>query len=312
MNSRFDFYIPSSDGKSRIHGIQWVPDGAVRAVIQISHGMIEHIGRYDRFAGAMNRAGIAVIGHDHLGHGLTAREGTLGVFSEENGAYYVLEDLKRISDYSRRQYPALPHILMGHSMGSFFARRFLTLYGDELDGVILMGTGSQPSLILKAALRIVEQAVKKQGRSFRNERLHHLVLGSYNKRFEKGLTGHQWLSRVEEENRKYEADPYCQFLFSNGAYEDFFRVMWDLKKQKQFERIPKTLPVYLISGEMDPVGENGKGVRRVYQEFKKLGMRDVEMKLYPGARHEILNEVNRGEVCEDVVRWVERCAERCV
>lgn len=304
MSSKFTFYIPSSDGKSRIHGVQWVPSGEVKAVIQVTHGMIEHIGRYETFAETMNQAGIAVIGHDHLGHGLTARPGMLGQFAETAGAGYVLEDIKRVAEYTNRQYPGVLHILFGHSMGSFFGRRFITLYGEEIDGAVFMGTGSQSKWILKLAQFAVRRAVAKEGRAFCNEKLHQMVLGSYNKQFEKGKTEHQWLSRDERENRKYEADPYCQFRFSNGAYEDFFQVMCDVKEEKQFEQIPKELPVLFLSGEKDPVGENGKGVKRACDSLKKSGLTRAEMKLYPDARHELLNELNREEVCQDICQWV--------
>lgn len=304
MSSKFTFYIPSSDGKSRIHGVQWVPAGEAKAVLQITHGMIEHIGRYEAFAEAMNEAGIAVIGHDHLGHGLTARPGTLGQFAEENGAYYVLEDLKKIAEYCKKQYPGIPHILMGHSMGSFFGRRFITLYGELVDKAIFMGSGSQSSLLLKAARFTANRVVSKEGRTACSEKLHRLVLGSYNKAFETNVTEHQWLSRDTEENRKYEADPYCRFHFSNGAYQDFFQVLCDLKAGTQFSRIPKELPVLFISGEKDPVGENGKGVKRACEELKKAGLTKVEMKLYPEARHELLKELNKETVYEDIKNWI--------
>ena len=304
MNSKFTFYIPSSDGKSRIHGVQWGPSGQVKALLQITHGMIEHIGRYETFAKSMNEAGIAVIGHDHLGHGLTARPGTLGQFAEENGAFYVLEDLRRIAEYAKRQYPGIPHILMGHSMGSFFGRRFITLHGELVDGAIFMGSGSQSALMLKAAQFLVNRAVVKEGRSACNEKLHQMVLGSYNKSFEQGKTEHQWLSRDEKENRKYEADPYCQFKFSNGAYQDFFQLMCDVKAGAQFSQIPKELPVLFISGAKDPVGENGKGVTRSCDQLKKAGLSNVEMKLYPEARHELLKELNKEEVYGDIKAWV--------
>lgn len=307
MSSKFTFYIPSSDGKSRIHGVQWAPSGEVKALVQVTHGMIEHIGRYDAFAAWMNRAGIAVIGHDHLGHGLTARPGTLGQFAETDGAAYVLEDIRKVAEYAKRQYPGVPHILLGHSMGSFFGRRFIALHGELFDGAIFMGTGSQSKLSLKLALFAVKRAASKEGRPFCNEKLHQMVLGSYNKSFESGKTEHQWLSRDEQENRKYEADPYCQFKFSNGAYEDFFQVMYDVKAEKEFDRIPKELPVLFISGEKDPVGENGKGVKRACDSLKKHGLTRVEMKLYPEARHELLNELNREEVCRDIEQWVFRC-----
>ncbi len=306
MNSKFTFYLPSSDGRSRIHGIQWVPSGDVKAVILISHGMIEHIGRYDDFAKAMNEAGIAVIGHDHLGHGLTARPGTLGQFAKENGAFYVLSDMEIVAAYARRQYPGVRCILLGHSMGSFFGRRFLTIHGDMVDGAIFMGTGSQPSFLLKLASYLVNKSVTRDGREHCDEKLHRLVLGSYNKKFEKGKTDHQWLSRDEESNRGYEADPYCQFLFSNGAYADFFQVMRDVKEEKDFDRIPKELQVLFLSGAMDPVGEKGKGVKRACDSLRRYGLTDVSIKLYPEARHELFHELNRDEVCRDVAAWVLR------
>lgn len=307
MGSKFTFYIPSSDGKSRIHGIQWAPSGEVKAFIQVTHGMVDHIGRYEAFAKRMNEAGIAVIGHDHLGHGLTARPGTLGQFAEADGAAHVLEDIRRIAEYAKRQYPGVPHILLGHSMGSFFGRRFITLHGDMLQGAIFMGTGSQSTLMLKLALFVVKRAAAKEGRTFCSEKLHQMVLGNYNKSFESGKTEHQWLSRDEKENRKYEADPYCSFKFSNGAYEDFFQVMYEVKAEKEFSQIPKELPVLFVSGEKDPVGENGKGVKRACDSLKKYGLTKVELKLYPEARHELLNELNREEVCQDIAKWVLCC-----
>ena len=203
MSSKFTFYLPSSDGRSRIHGIQWVPSVEVKAVIVVAHGMIEHIGRYEDFANAMNEAGVAVIGHDHLGHGRTALPGTLGQFAKENGAFYVLSDMKIVADYARRQYPNVRCVLLGHSMGSFFGRRFITRYGAMMDGAIFVGTGSQPAILLKIASYLVEKAVVRDGREYCDEKLHRLVLGSYNKRFEKGKTEHQWLSRDEASNRSY-------------------------------------------------------------------------------------------------------------
>lgn len=308
MNGKFEFYIPSSDGISRLHGIQWTPAGDVKALLQISHGMVDHIGRYDDFARAMNRRGIAVIGHDHLGHGKTGNRENHGIFAEENGAFYVIRDIRIVAGYGKRQYPGAAHYILGHSMGSYFVRRYLTLHADTVDGVIIMGTGSQPPFLLWAGSLAVRLTVKKDGRRAYNKSLHRLVLGNYNKSFEPGKTAHDWLSRDVEQAVKYEADPDCRFIFSNGAYEDFFGIMLDLKKEKQFDRIPKGLPILLISGCNDPVGEQGKGVKRVYKSFKRLKLTDVTMKLYPGARHELLNEKNKKEVFADIGDWVEKHA----
>lgn len=306
MIYRFEFYIPSSDGISRLHGIHWAPDRAVRAVFQISHGMIDHIGRYDAFARTMAKRGIAVIGHDHLGHGKTGAKEKHGIFAAENGAFYVLEDIRIISEYVKRQYRGVRHYILGHSMGSFFVRRYLTLHSDSVDGAVIMGTGSQSLVMLQAGSIAVKCIVKMEGRQSYNHFLHRLVLGSYNKPFEPGETFHDWLSRDTEQAKRYESDPDCRFIFSNGAYEDFFQIMMDVHKEKQFERIPKKLPVLLISGDRDPVGEMGKGVKRVYRSYKRLGLTDVTLKLYPGARHELINEINKEEVYEDIGVWAEQ------
>lgn len=299
-----EFYIPSSDGMSRLHGIHWMCAGQARAVLQISHGMLEHIGRYQDFAAYLNALGIAVVGQDHLGHGKTTRPERHGIFANERGAYYVMEDIKRVSDYVKRQYPRLPHFMLGHSMGSFFLRRYLTLYQERYSGVVLSGTGEQPGVVLKAGSILVKKAVKKTGRESYTEELHRLVLGGYGKLFKPAKTEHDWLSRDERQARRYEVDPDCQFIFSNGAYEDFFEVMTALKQKKQFDNLSQELPVLIISGAKDPVGEQGAGVRRVYKGLKKQGLSDVTMKLYPDARHELLNEINRDEVFKDIVSWL--------
>ena len=167
-----------------------------------------------------------------------------------------------------------------------------------------MGTGCQPTLVLHAGMALVRLAVRLEGRSGRSAGLHRLVLGNFNRRFERRVTEHQWLSRCTEENRKYEADPYCQFLFTNGAFEDFFRAMIQLDRKKDFQNIPKALPILFLSGSEDPVGGRGRGVRKACHIFSALGCRDVTMKLYPGARHELLNEQNRAEVFEDIAAWI--------
>ncbi|WP_455146291.1 alpha/beta hydrolase [Clostridium sp.] len=301
-----DFYIPFQDGIGRIHGICWEPEKTPWAVVQVAHGMIEHIGRYDEFAQAMNRAGIAVIGHDHPGHGRTAKPGELGEFAEKNGVRRVIGAMAQVACFAKHKFQGIPHILLGHSMGSFFGRRFITHYGEWLDGAIFMGTGSQLEPLLWLGGTVVAAAAWLEGRNGRNERLHQLVLGSYNRYFEKGKTEHQWLSRVTEEDEKYEADPYCQFLFTDGAFVDFFQVMLDLKRKRGFDGIPKNLPILLISGEEDPVGEGGRGVRRAMEDLQETGCTNVAMQLYPGARHELFHEINREEVFGDIVDWVSR------
>lgn len=301
---REEFYLPSSDGSSKIHGVWWKTEKEPQAVLQISHGMIEHILRYEEFAETLAERGVAVVGHDHLGHGKTSLAEDLGYFGEAEGAEHILKDIHRISSRVKKTYPAVPHFLLGHSMGSFFLREYITRYGNELDGAVIMGTGNPP-LALAAAGKFLAGLIKRwKGERYRSDLLHHLVLGQYNSRFLPAETEHDWLSRDGKKNREYEADPYCSFYFTCSAYFEFFRVILDLKRKRHFENIPEKLPVLVISGDCDPVGNFGKGVRQVYRQLQRLGMEDVTLKLYREGRHEILNEVNRENVYEDILSWI--------
>jgi len=299
-----EFYLLSTDRHTQIHGFWWRPDKKAVAVLQISHGMMEHIGRYDRFASWLAEQGVAVVGHDHLGHGKTGKVSDLSHFADEKGAAYLVQDLFRVTNVAELEYPDIPHILLGHSMGSFITRRYLTVHGDHLDGVIIMGTGGQP-LWMAAAGKLAAVAVGTvMGKRYQSHLMQEMVLGSYNRAFRPNRTPNDWLSRDEAEVDRFLQDPYCNIPFTCQAYADLFNLLIDLELGRQFEGIPRDLPVLFVSGEQDPVGGFGKGVKRVYRRFKDMGMEDVSMKLYPGARHELLNETNREEVYGDLWSWM--------
>lgn len=301
---REEFYLLSSDRHTRIHGFWWRPDGEVKAVLQISHGMMEHIGRYDRFASWLAGRGVAVVGHDHLGHGKTGNVSDLSYFADKKGAVFLVQDLFRITKVAELEYPGIPHILMGHSMGSFITRRYLTVYGDHLDGVIIMGTGGQPFWMAAAGKLVAVTTGAVMGKRYQSHLMQEMVLGSYNRAFRPNRTSSDWLSRDEAEVDRFLQDPYCNIPFTCQAYADLFNLLIDLGMERQFEAIPRKLPVLFVSGEQDPVGGFGKGVQRVYKSFADMGMKDVSIKLYPGARHEILNEINREAVYEDLWEWM--------
>lgn len=302
---REEFYLRSSDNQTTIHGICWEPKGAAVAVLQLSHGMMEHIGRYEHFACWMAKQGVAVIGHDHLGHGKTGDVRDLSYFSDEKGSVHLIQDLYKITQVVEKRFLHIPHILLGHSMGSFITRRYLTVYGKHLDGVILMGTGGQP-LWMGAMGKLAAMITGIiRGRRYQSQLLQQMVLGSYNYAFRPNRTTNDWLSRDKDQVDAFLKDPYCNIPFSCQAYVDFFNILIDLELHRQFGAIPRNLPVLLISGEQDPVGGFGKGVRRVYKQLLSIGMKDVSMKLYPKARHELLNEINRQEVYEDLRNWME-------
>lgn len=305
MSKAEEFRLPSSDGRSQIHVMHWKPEKQAVAVLQISHGMIEHIRRYEECACALAKQGIAVIGHDHLGHGETAgTEEDFGFFSEKNGASCIVRDIYRVRKAAARRYPGIPHFILGHSMGSFFVRRYLLTYGRGEAGAILMGTGNQPLPLLLLGDAVVRLEGMVHGERFRSALLHQLVLGSYNRRVGSPGTESDWLSRDREKVTSYMEDPYCQFRFTCSAYRDFFDTMLLLKSRKQLQKMPLTLPVLMMSGEEDPVGDYGKGIRSLFRRYQKLGLADVKMKLYPGARHELLNETNREEVISEIASWI--------
>lgn len=304
MVTREEFYIKSSDGHSKIHCVNWKPEGEVLATLQITHGMMEHIMRYDQLAVYLADHGFGVLGHDHLGHGKSCGPDDKGFFAEEQGDIYMLKDIRRVTEVVRRKYPQIPHFIMGHSMGSFFLRRYLTIYGNQVDGAIIMGTGNEPLPLVALGKLLTSFIGSIKGDRYRSVLLHQLVLGNYNLSFRPSRTLHDWLSREEGMVDQFEGDSDCDFYFTCGAYRDFFRVLLDLKLKKHFHRIPKDLPMLIVSGEEDPVGGFGKGVRSVYRQFRQIGIEDVTLKLYPGARHEVVNESNREEVYKDIETWL--------
>ncbi len=221
-----EFYLPSSDGHSRLHCMEWLPDGEILGAVQIVHGMMEHTGRYRETAEWLADRGIAVYGHDHLGHGRTAAEKEdLGYFGDRDGELSLVKDVRRLTLYGKRRYRGKRLFLLGHSMGSFMVRRTLTVYEDGPDGVILMGTGSQPEGMVFAGWCLASLVSAIRGSRSRSRLLHELSLGNYNRKFWPVQTDHDWLTRDMEKARSFEADPYCQFLFTAGAYRDFFRVI---------------------------------------------------------------------------------------
>lgn len=304
-----EFYLRSTDGQTDIHGYLWRPEGKAVAALQIAHGMMEHIDRYDRFASWLAERGVAVIGHDHLGHGKSCKVCDLSFFAEKRGSVYLIQDMFRVTKVLELEYPEVPHILLGHSMGSFMARRYLTVHGGYLDGLIVMGTGAQPLGLAVAGKLTAMMVGALKGKRHQSSLMQKVVLGSYNAAFRPNRTSSDWLSRDEKEVDAFVRDPYCNIPFTCQAYVDFFNILMDLGMKRQFKKIPKTIPVLFISGDKDPVGDCGKGVQKVYRQFVDMGMEHVTIQLYPDARHEILNEVNRQEVFEDIWDWMKGCSK---
>lgn len=305
MMIKKEFYIPSADGVHRLHVILWEPDTEVKGVVQISHGMIEMIERYEDFALFLNRHGYAVIGNDHLGHGLTAGNNSdLGYICPSNMSATVVADLHRVTKCAKKKFKNVPYFLFGHSMGSFMARRYLMRYGMDVDGAILAGTGAQSSLIL--AIGNLQSGFVRMilGDRYRSRFLKASAFGSYQRRIPHPRTQSDWLTRDVDVVDFCLSNKYCNYLFTVNGYRTILEVLSYIQKKENIDRIPKEMPILLMSGGQDPVGNYGKGVKKVYDSYKKAGIQDVSMKLYPDDRHEILNELNKDIVYQNVLKWL--------
>ena len=283
----------------------WRPEGAPRAVVQLVHGMAEHMDRYDPVARRLNRAGLAVVGHTHLGHGPRAQR--QGYFADHDGWQRLIDDVHRLRGIAGEQFPGLPYLMLGHSMGSFVTRCYLQEHGGGLSGAVLSGTGHFDGPTVTAALAAANLVCLLGGAKKPSALIDRLAFGGYNKPFAPTRTDFDWLSRADAEVDKYVADPYCGFLFTGSGYRELFRGLKRLTDLDALKRMPPELPLLLVSGDSDPVGSMGRGVEQVAREMRDAGMKHVEVRLYPGGRHEILNETNRDEVVRDVIIFVEQC-----
>ena len=301
-----EFTYPSKDGRTQIHGIEWIPEGDVRGVVQIAHGMVEFIGRYDRFARVLAEHGFYVTGNDHLGHGKSVTgESKLGYFAKQNGNLCVIADMHHLREKTARTYPDVPYFLFGHSMGSFLVRQYIEMHGEGLAGAVIMGTGYQPKQTLNAGILLTNILAKTKGDHHRSNLVNNMALGSYNKSFEPARTPADWLTRDEAIVDAYVAEPLCQFIFTVNGYNNLFRGMRYAQEPQNLAKIPKDLPVLVVSGAKDPVGNFGKGPEQVAQSYRETGIRDVTCKLYPEDRHELLNELDKETVDGDILSWFE-------
>lgn len=294
--------ILSSDQKNTLSGVMYIPEGDIRGIFHLVHGMTEYIGRYTHLFENLASVGYLCCGFDNLGHGNTASEQDLGFIASENGWKFLVDDVNLFANSIKADYPTLPYILMGHSMGSFITRVAVSRYNDLADKYICCGTaGSNPASSIGIALCNIIKI-------FRGERaispfLENIAFGSYNKRFD-GESNYEWLTKDREIIEKYAADKFCTFKFTVSAMRDLMTLLKLCNSKKCFFNTKNDLPILLIAGDMDPVGNYGKGVKQVYDNFKASGKTDISMFLYENCRHEIHNDTCKEQMLEDILKFV--------
>ncbi|GGE77697.1 alpha/beta hydrolase [Priestia taiwanensis] len=293
--------IPSHDG-TLLYVRKRIPSN-VRAVIQMAHGMTEHGGVYDEFIDALVAAGFAVYIHDHRGHGKTALEEDLGHLEPKLGWNHAVQDIIFLSEHIREEVDA-PLFLLGHSMGSFLSRRVVQLRDDLYDGLLLSGTGASPGLLGKLGEIVAKFEMTVRGKRTKSPLLNHLSFGSFNAHFKPAATESDWLSSDPQQVQRYMNDPLCGFICTTSFYKELFSGVAQATSKAGMMQTPTTLPIYLFSGDRDPVGDMGKGVQQSYNLYRKCGVQDVTIKLYKDGRHEMFHEVNRQDVFQDVIHWL--------
>ena len=303
---REKFSFTSSNGLNTINGFIIRPENPpYKAIIQISHGMIEHSERYVEFMTFMAQHGYVTVAHDHLGHKGSVDDDTqLGYMAKENGYIYVLSDLVSTAAMARKRFPQLKLFLLGQSMGSFFARCFAAKYKNLIDGVIITGTGgtNKNTPYGKALLKVL---IKLKGGKATSKLATGLLFKHFLDKIDQPQTKSDWLSRDREQVEKYRNDPYCRFHFTVSGYLDLLNIQEKANSEECYKNTKKDIPYLILSGDMDPVGDWGNGVKEVYNKYKQCGIEDVILKLYPEGRHEMLNELNKDEVYDYILNWTE-------
>lgn len=302
-----NFTQANSDGVAlHVHG--WVPDGRATAVLQVVHGMAEHAARYERLAKQFTDAGFAVYGHDQRGHGKSIPAGHAPGHIAERACFdAMVRDVHEVNRAIANRHPGLPIVLLGHSMGSFISQAVVYTYPKDVVAVILSASSGAPPLIARAGRLVARAERLRLGPLGKSAILRKMSFEDFNKAFAPARTKSDWLSRDPAEVDKYELDPLCGFDVDVQFWVDFLDALDESVHAKpNQEKVPKDMPILLLAGERDPVGDFGKGVRRLYEEYRSVGIRDLAITLYPGGRHEMLNETNRGEVMADMLSFAKR------
>lgn len=306
MIKREEFTFDSRDHKTKIHAMRWIPQNPPVCIVQIVHGMAEYVERYDAFANFLAEHDILVVGDDHLGHGRTVSSGNgiYGYFCEQDPATVLVRDEHRLKKLTQEQYPGLPYIIIGHSMGSFMLRNYLFRYGKGIDGAVILGTGnySDGRLFLAKMLAKLSSVFYKQ--THPSDFLNVVTFGSYMRKIKEKRTVLDWVCSDSDVVDKYFEDKECGFTFTINGFKTLYELTMRCNNKENLTQIPKKLPILIAAGTDDPVGNYGEAPQSLYDTYLNLDMTKVQLKLYKGARHELLNETIKEEVYKDLLNWI--------
>ena len=306
-----EFYYDSRDNSAnapKIHAVRYTPEPDTEpvCVVQIIHGMAEYAQRYEEFAKFLTDRGCVVAANDHLGHGKSVGEDKLyGYFCEQDPATVVVRDVHRLKKMTQQLYPALPYVIVGHSMGSFILRNYLCRYGSGIQGAVIMGTGYQPGGMIAVSKLLVKMQTLFLGGKHVSRFCDKVSFGSYNECIPDAQTAFDWLSNDAERVRAYIDDPMCGNVFTLNGFRTLLSLIEGAHDKKAMKNIPPELPLLLISGEEDPVGAYGKGVLKVRDLLQDAGVQNLNMHLWENCRHELLNEPEREQVMEQIYGWIQ-------
>lgn len=300
------FTFKAPDGVE-IYVYKWLPDREeIKGIVQIAHGMAETAARYKRFAKFLTERGYAVYANDHRGHGKTAKSIDDIGYTGEDGFNWMVKDMKQLNEIISDEHNDKQIFLFGHSMGSLLGQRYISLYGDSINGIILSGTSGKQGFMLNIGIAIAKLEVRRKGARTQSIRLDKMMFGSYNEGIKNPETKFDWLSRDKDEVAKYIDDPYCGGVFTAGFFYDFLVGFKKLHIKENMNRIPKALPIFIFSGTKDPVGKDCKTVKWLVDEYKNIGINNVSYIFYEDGRHEMLNEINRDEVMNNTALWLDK------
>ncbi|WP_177205513.1 alpha/beta fold hydrolase [Acetitomaculum ruminis] len=313
MSKKECFFYNSSDKVTKIAGYCYIPDGEIKAVLQICHGMMEYLERYEEFIFYLVEKGFMVVGNDHLGHGKSILDKEhLGYFCQENPEKVLVKDHYNLKKYiiknmaDKVDFNKICWFNLGHSMGSFILRRYLTHYGNECDGAIIMGTGNADKTSVTLSMFLLDSIEKVKGGMYKSKTLNSIAMYGFSKYFKNSKSSTSWLTHNTDEVKAYMKDPLCNYLFSVNGFKTILKMQINNENRKSLEKIPKDLPVFIVSGSDDPVGKMGVDPIDLFHQYKDLGIRDISLKLYENSRHELLHDIDKEEVYQDLYEFLER------